>query len=187
MRVIAGSARSIPLVCPAGYDTRPTTDKIKETLFNMIHFDLPGCVFVDFYSGSGAIGIEALSRGAEHAYFIDNSKKAAECIKANVSKCKLEDNSTIIVRAAKDAIYEINDKADIIFMDPPYELGENYELMKQLHDSNITKSSTIFIIESALDDDLTNILNLGFYIIKEKRYKTNKHTFFGFVKGEDNA
>ena len=71
MRVIAGSARSLPLKCPDGLDTRPTQDRIKETLFNMLQVQVPGCVFVDVFSGSGSIGIEALSRGAKKAYFID--------------------------------------------------------------------------------------------------------------------
>lgn len=178
MRVIAGSARSVPLMCPAGMDTRPTTDKIKETLFNMIHFNLPGSVFIDLYSGSGAIGIEAISRGASHAYFVDNSKKAAECIKANVSKCKFEDSSTIIVRDVSDSLYEIHDKADIIFMDPPYELGKEAAIMKQLMTSPIVKKDTLFIIESAVDKDLSEIESMGYEVVKEKIYKTNKHTFY---------
>ena len=72
MRVIAGTARSIPLVAPEGKDTRPTTDRIKETLFNILQNDIAGCSFFDIFAGSGAIGIEALSRGAKHAYFVDN-------------------------------------------------------------------------------------------------------------------
>lgn len=181
MRVIAGSARSIPLIAPAGLDTRPTSDKIKETLFNMINFDLPGCVFVDLYSGSGAIGIEALSRGAAHAYFVENSKKAIECIKANVAKCKFSDDATIISRDVSDALYDIHDKADIIFMDPPYELGNEVAVMRQLLKSSIIKEDTLFIIESALSKDFSDIEALGFKIIKEKNYKSNKHTFFKAV------
>ena len=85
MRVIAGSCRSLPLVSPEGEDTRPTTDRIKETLFNMIQSDIPDCVFYDFFSGSGGIGIEALSRGAKHAYFVENNKQALDCIKKNLN------------------------------------------------------------------------------------------------------
>ncbi len=78
MRVIAGTARSLPLKCPEGLDVRPTTDRIKETLFNMLQADVPGSIFLDLFSGSGAIGIEALSRGAEKAYFLENSVKATK-------------------------------------------------------------------------------------------------------------
>lgn len=178
MRVIAGSARSVPLMAPAGLSTRPTTDIIKETLFNMIHFDLPDCVFIDLYSGSGAIGIEALSRGASHAYFVDNSKKAIECIKANVLKCKFADNATIIARDVSDALYQINDKADFIFMDPPYELGDEINIMKQLLSSGLIDENTKIIIESDIKRDFSDIEELGYEIIKEKNYKNNKHTFF---------
>ncbi len=74
MRVIAGKARRLPLITPEGRDTRPTTDRIKETLFSMIQTDVPGCIFLDLFSGSGGIGIEALSRGAEKAYFVEFEK-----------------------------------------------------------------------------------------------------------------
>lgn len=178
MRVIAGSARSIPLMAPAGMDTRPTTDKIKETLFNMINFDIPGSVFVDLYSGSGAIGIEAISRGAKHAYLVENNRKAVECIKANVAKCKFSDEATIIQRDVKDALFEIHDKADLIFMDPPYDLEDEYNVMSALKRSSIIDTDTIIIIESKLDRDFSELKELGFEMIKEKNYKSNKHSFF---------
>lgn len=178
MRVIAGTARSVPLICPSGMDTRPTTDKIKETLFNMINFDLPDCVFFDLYSGSGAIGIEAISRGAKHAYFVENNKKAAECIKANVIKCKFQDQATIISRDVSDALYEIHDKADIIFMDPPYEKGSEANIMKQLLTSKLIHEDTIFIIEAMMERDFSDVCALGYEIYKEKFYKSNKHVFF---------
>ena len=84
MRVIAGKARSLKLKTPAGTETRPTTDRIKETLFNMLQPYLPDSIFIDLFSGSGGIGIEALSRGASHAYFVENSKEAAACILDNL-------------------------------------------------------------------------------------------------------
>ena len=96
MRVIAGSARSMPLKAPAGYDTRPTQDRIKETLFNMLQTQIPGCVFVDVFSGSGGIGIEALSRGARKSYFIENDAKAAACIQENLSFTKLDDRAVLL-------------------------------------------------------------------------------------------
>ncbi|MCR5799480.1 MAG: 16S rRNA (guanine(966)-N(2))-methyltransferase RsmD [Lachnospiraceae bacterium] len=178
MRVIAGTARSIPLIAPAGIDTRPTTDKIKETLFNMINFDLPDSVFVDLYSGSGAIGIEAISRGAKHAYFVDNSRKCADVIKANLSKCRFTDQATMITRDAKDSLFMINDNPDIIFMDPPYEQNCEYEIMEVLLRSGLCGKDTLIIIESKIDRDFSDITNLGYTIIKEKKYKNNKHTFF---------
>ena len=85
MRVIAGTARSLPLKTPPGSETRPTTDRIKETLFNILQADIPGCVFADLFSGSGGIGIEALSRGAAKAYFVDYSPAAISCIQQNLA------------------------------------------------------------------------------------------------------
>ncbi len=178
MRVIAGRARSMPLMAPEGLNTRPTTDKIKETLFNMIQFDIPGSVFIDLFAGSGAIGIEALSRGARHCYFVENNRKAIECIKKNVAFTKYVDESTIIARDVLDSLYEIHDKADIIFMDPPYDLGIEADIMQLLHKSNLIDEYTTIIIEAAIDNDLSHIEDLGFRIIKEKLYKSNKHIFF---------
>ena len=84
MRVIAGKARRLPLVSPEGRGTRPTTDRIKETLFNILQDDIPGCRFLDLFSGSGAIGIEAISRGAKEAVFVEFGKEALSCIRANL-------------------------------------------------------------------------------------------------------
>lgn len=83
MRIIAGTARSLPLKTIEGKDTRPTTDRIKETLFNIIQMDVPRASFLDLFAGSGAIGLEALSRGANEAVFVENNKKAADCIEEN--------------------------------------------------------------------------------------------------------
>ena len=96
MRVIAGIAKSLKLKTPEGMDTRPTQDRIKETLFNMIQFELPGSVFVDLYSGSGGIGIEALSRGAEKCYFVDHNQEAMQCIRDNLKTTKLESQAILL-------------------------------------------------------------------------------------------
>ena len=84
MRIIAGSARSLPLRAPEGMDTRPTSDQIKETLFNMLQYDIPGCYFLDLFAGSGQIGLESLSRGGEYSVFVENNRKAAKCIEENI-------------------------------------------------------------------------------------------------------
>ena len=96
MRVVAGSARSLLLKTPEGKETRPTTDRIKETLFNMIQFDIEDASFLDLFAGSGAIGIEALSRGARNAVFVENAKEAYECIIDNLNHTKLADKATVL-------------------------------------------------------------------------------------------
>ena len=178
MRVIAGTCRSLPLVTPEGDDTRPTTDRIKETLFNILQADVPDAVFYDFFSGSGGIGIEALSRGAKHAYFIENNKNAVECLKKNLQFTKLADQATVHFRDALGAIPFLQEKADIIFMDPPYALGIESAIMQMLKSSSILKEDTLLIIEAAKETDFSEVEEIGYEIIKEKIYKTNKHVFF---------
>jgi 16S rRNA (guanine966-N2)-methyltransferase len=96
MRVIAGTARRLLLVAPAGLDTRPTQDKIKETLFNILQVQVPGSVFLDICAGSGGIGIEAISRGAKRAYFVENGRAAISCIQQNLHKTGFEDQAVIL-------------------------------------------------------------------------------------------
>ena len=96
MRVIAGSARRLRLKTIDGMETRPTTDRIKETLFNMIHDDLYGCAFLDLFAGSGGIGIEALSRGAKSAVFVEKDKRAASCIRENLAATRLADRALVM-------------------------------------------------------------------------------------------
>lgn len=178
MRVIAGTARSLPLKTPEGMDTRPTTDRIKETLFNMLQIYVPGSVFMDLFSGSGGIGIEAISRGAKKAYFIENAPKAAACITDNLNFTKFTDRAVVIkqdVLAALPAVHE--DRVDIIFMDPPYEKELERHVLQLLGHMPYVTEDTLIITEAALHTDFSYAEELGFEIMKEKRYKTNKHVF----------
>ena len=97
MRIIAGTARSLPLKTIEGRDTRPTTDKIKETLFNVLQADIPDCYFLDLFAGSGQIGLEAISRGADYCVFVENSKKAVACIEDNIHFTKFRMFQAIII------------------------------------------------------------------------------------------
>lgn len=178
MRVIAGTARSMPLRSPEGMETRPTTDRIKETLFNMLQAEIPGCVFIDLCSGSGAIGIEALSRGAKKAYFIDSSPKAIDCIQKNLAFTKLSDRAIVIKQDATGALYNIYEKtADVIFIDPPYQLGLERTILNLLRDMHYVSEDTLIIMEAAKNTDFDYATDLGYRILKEKCYKTNKHIF----------
>lgn len=178
MRVIAGVARSMPLKAPEGLETRPTTDRIKETLFNMLQGDIQGCVFVDLFSGSGAIGIEALSRGARKAYFIDNSPKSNICIQQNLTFTKLSDNAIVLKQDAASALTNIYEKeVDIIFMDPPYDMEHEKNILSLLKGIRYVTEDTIIIVEASLHTDFQFASELGYDILKEKCYKTNKHVF----------
>ena len=118
MRVIAGSARSLPLKTLEGMDTRPTTDRIKETLFNMIQSEIPGCRFLDLYAGSGAIAIEALSRGAKEAVLVENSKAACACIRENLAFTKLDSQAVLMEQDVAAAIVRLSGQEvfDIVYM-----------------------------------------------------------------------
>ena len=178
MRVIAGTARSLPLKTPEGLDVRPTTDRIKETLFNMLQWDIPGGVFVDLFSGSGSIGIEALSRGARKAYFVDNAQKAISCIQQNLTFTKMADKGVVLKQDACSALGSIREsEANIIFMDPPYASGEEKAALAVLKNMPYVTEDTIIIVEAVLDRDFSWVTELGFTITKDKRYKTNKHIF----------
>lgn len=178
MRVIAGRARSLKLKTPEGADTRPTTDRIKETLFNMIQGEIPGCIFIDLFAGSGGIGIEALSRGASHAYFVENGKEAISCIQDNLRFTKFTDSATLLKQEVFSALLMIHEKeADIIFMDPPYQAGYEEKVFRILKDQPYVTENTLLILEAELHREMNFLEELGYVIIKEKIYKTNKHVF----------
>lgn len=178
MRVIAGTARSLRLKTPEGMDTRPTTDRIKETLFNMLQPYLPGAVFVDLYSGSGGIGIEALSRGAGHAYFVENNKNALACITHNLQVTKFVERATVLKQDVLSALQGIHEKeADVVFMDPPYGRGYEKETLRALVNMPYVTEQTLIVIEASLENDFSYLEQMGFVLTREKKYKTNKHIF----------
>ena len=178
MRVIAVTARSLPLKTPAGLDTRPTTDRIKETLFNMLQTRIPGCIFVDLFSGSGGIGIEAISRGAARAYFVENAPRAISCIEENLLFTKFTEHAIVLKQDAVSALHSIYEKEiDIIFMDPPYGQEQEKRILAQLSDMKYVTEDTLIIIEASLQTDFSYLKEYGFALEKEKRYKTNKHVF----------
>lgn len=180
MRVIAGEARHLVLKTLPGDETRPTTDIIKETLFNMINFDIPGAKFLDLYSGSGAIGIEALSRGADESVFVDNNSKATKIISENLEHTKLSDKATVITSEAVSALRRLENTGkvfDIIYLDPPYDKTFEDQALGYLSKSKLCSTDTIIILETSRKNEVERFKNLGFSTTKIKEYKTNKHVF----------
>ena len=179
MRVIAGSARSLKLKTLEGIDTRPTTDRIKETLFNMIAPYLYDCEFLDLFAGSGGIGIEALSRGAKEAVFVEKNPKAMECIKENLKFTRLEKKGITLTKDVLNALYQLEgDKVfDYIFMDPPYDQGLEQQVVEYLTRSSLADEYTVIVIEASLETDFSWLEAAGFHAYKYKKYKTNQHVF----------
>lgn len=136
MRVIAGEFRSRPLVAPKGLDTRPTSDRLRETLFNVLAPRIAGSVFLDLYAGSGAVGIEAISRGASHVIFVEHSAHALRAIRSNLASLGIRGSYTIESHhvsaalrrlAAGNQVADGGPRAGIVFLDPPYNDAEAYE------------------------------------------------------------
>ena len=178
MRVIAGSARRLLLKSPEGLDTRPTTDRIKETLFNMLMPNLPDAVFIDLFSGSGGIGIEALSRGANKAYFVENNQKAVACITENLEHTHLSDRAVVLRQDVFAALRgSIRDTADIIFLDPPYQQEYDRKVLELLRDAAFVTDDTLIVVEASATTSFDYVDTLGFVVEKSKQYKTNKHVF----------
>ena len=178
MRVISGRARGHKLQAPDGMGTRPTTDRIKESLFNIISPDLYGCDFLDLFSGSGAIGIEALSRGAEKAVFVDNSPVCQKIIDRNLTFTKLKEKSTVYRVDCISAIEKLGilkEKFDIIFMDPPYMGGFAEPVLEAIVKSQILKPDGYIIVERATEVMIAPVE--GLKIVREKNYKKTTMTF----------
>ncbi|SDB09274.1 16S rRNA (guanine966-N2)-methyltransferase [Pseudobutyrivibrio sp. YE44] len=179
MRIISGSRRGLVLETPEGLDTRPTSDRIKETLFNMIAFDIPDSYFLDLFAGSGQMGIEALSRGAAEAVFVEKDKNALGCINKNLAKAKFNDTAKVFSEDCLSALNKLSSHAefDFIFMDPPYNKLIEKDVLSYIKDKKYVGEDTVIIVEASLETSFDYVPEMGYEIIKEKTYKTNKHIF----------
>ena len=179
MRVIAGSRRSLPLKAPKGTDTRPTEDRTKETLFNVLQNDIYGSRFLDLFAGSGGIAIEALSRGAESAVLVDNNAEAVKCINDNLKFTKFTEEATLMQMDVFSALERLRGKEafDIIFMDPPYQAGVEPQVMGILSEMPYVTEDTVIVIEASKSTSFEFLDDLSFEIYKSKVYKTNQHVF----------
>ena len=179
MRVIAGTARRLQLRTVKGMDTRPTTDRIKETLFNMLQPDLPGCSFLDLFAGSGGIGIEALSRGAARAVFVERDRKAAGCIRDNLALTHLDGKGSLLVCDVFKALEMMrgDEPFDLIFMDPPYDHEIERRVLEALPGTGLVTRETKIIVEASEKTDFSYLDQLGYRTEKRKEYKTNVHMF----------
>ena len=183
MRVIAGKSRRMTLAVPAGNDVRPTTDRIKETLFNIIQADVYASRFLDLFSGSGGIGIEALSRGADEAVFVEKSKEALRCIEYNIEHTRLGDNAEVLPMDVLSGIRNLSRRGkyfDIVFMDPPYEQDMELPVLEALDNSGIIDEDSLIIIETSLRTDEEQFNDHNFSIVRVKKYKTNQHVFLKY-------
>ena len=179
MRVIAGTARRLILASPRGNNTRPTSDKVKETLFNILAPHLYGASFLDLFAGSGGIGIEALSRGASSCTFVEKDKAAIACIRKNLETTRFTEKASVYPFDVTTGLNDIHPGAcfDMVFMDPPYDKGLEMKTLAILAHSDIIDDDTMIIVESSADTEFDHVQELGFEVIRVKSYKNNKHVF----------
>ena len=187
MRIITGKAKGIILKAPAGDLTRPTADRVKEAVFSMLQFDIEERSILDLFAGSGQMGLEALSRGAREATFVDKSKDAIKLIRENAEKSKLSDSALIFQADYIEFLQKnIGKSYDIIFLDPPYAANMYKPALKKLLDNGYIKPSTFIICESDFNELFENDIELEskFTIKKQSKYSKTVITILG-LKNED--
>lgn len=159
MRIISGTAKGTKLYTLEGLDTRPTLDRVKESVFNIISLYIQDAIVLDLFSGSGAIGLEFASRGAKKVYMCDASKQAYSIIQKNIEKTHLKQKVELYNMDFKDLIYKIeNQQFDIIYLDPPYKTDFIKIAIEKLIENNNIKEDTLTIIET--DDEIRIIKQL---------------------------
>ena len=177
MRVISGKARGVNLKTPAGTATRPPADRVKEAVFSIIQFDLPGATVLDLFGGTGQLGIEALSRGAKNAVFVDERDDACRLIRENLKRTKLEGEGRIIRSDYSAFLKSTSQKFDIIFLDPPYAevfLENSLNLITQI---DILQSGGIIVTERPVEKEL--LLDFtGYNRSKDYKYGNTLITLF---------
>ena len=178
MRVITGTARGRKLKEPVGMDTRPTTDRVKEGIFSSIQFEIEGRRVLDLFGGTGQMGIEALSRGAAGATFVDSSRDAVRIITANVKKCRMEDRAEILASDYRAFLLSSPArKYGVVFLDPPYGTAQLKRALKTLESVDIVAKCGIIVCESEKDEVLPDDLK-GYTKTKEYFYGRPKVTLY---------
>ncbi len=171
MRIISGKARGTKLYTLEGDNTRPTLDRVKESIFNIIQQEIQETIFLDLFSGSGSIGLEAISRGAKKAILCDKSHLAINIIKKNVEKTKFENQTLILEIDYEKALKTIKEKVDFIYLDPPYKTDFVSNAIKLIIDNKIIHENTKIIIETDEKERIyKEISNLNLEILDERKY-----------------
>ena len=183
MRIIAGDARGRKIEAPEGRDTRPTLDRVRENLFNMLQGEIAGSRVLDLFAGSGALSFEALSRGAERAYMVENSKAATEVIKRNAARFKCENDVSIFEGDVFIALKYLEGKRfDIIFMDPPYGKDFEKDVLNAIAQSGIISESGVVVIQYEAKKPLDGTVTDRFEVTDVRRYGRSAIMFLKLKK-----
>lgn len=180
MRVISGKARGLKLNTPKNKDVRPTTDRVKESLFNIINFYIMDNDVLDLFAGTGSLGIECLSRGANKCVFVDKSKESMAIVKSNIKKARVENESTTMNIDFKSAIKSLGSKGEkftIIFMDPPYYENMFIDALKLVEENNLLEEDGIIVVEHDTKDSFPDGVG-RLYKSRDKKYGNTTLTFY---------
>ena len=178
MRVISGKSRGTSLYSLEGNHTRPTTDRVKESMFSILNFYIPGSIVLDLFSGSGALGIEAVSRGAEKCFFVENSKQAAEVVRKNIEKTNCTENAVLKVMDFKAFLNSVQENFDVILLDPPYNKKMCDEAMQIIYERGLLNDGGVIMCETEFGEVITT------QFTKKKEYKYGKILLSVFVKDD---
>jgi 16S rRNA (guanine966-N2)-methyltransferase len=171
MRIISGTSRGRKLVTPRDQSLRPTSDRVKESIFDILRDDLEGKVVLDLFAGTGNLGIEALSRGARRAIFVEKGRQALRLIQRNLTQVGLEERSEIFPKDVSRAIGILKQRGecfDLIMMDPPYERGLIQNTLMKLNYNPIYHSDSILVIEHNRREPLPHVLD-GWNLVRQRR------------------
>ena len=184
MRIISGEYRGRKLETPRGKDVRPTTDKVKEAMFSILMPYIPGARCLDLFAGTGGLGLEALSRGADFTVFCDNDRESIALVKENIKKCHAEDKSKVVFGDYMKALERSDEKYDIIIVDPPYDSGLYIKCLTSIEKLDLLDDEGIIIAEheknGGLPDSLCKLSK-----IKEKSYGKTVLALYGIVDKEE--
>jgi 16S rRNA (guanine966-N2)-methyltransferase len=175
LRIIAGSAKGKKLITPAGREvTRPTADKVREAIFGSIQFEIAGSKVLDLFAGSGALGIEALSRQAEKAVFVDRAREAITAIRCNLKNADLQQRAEVLLMDYQNALNRLQEPFDFIFVDPPYRAELYQNVLKQIKEKKLLAPDGLLIVEhdQSADFEAENVL-------KVKKYGKTFVTYIG--------
>ncbi len=186
MRIIAGSAKGRTIQAPKGMGTRPTTDRVKESVFSIIQHEIPNARVLDLFAGTGALGLESLSRGAKFAAFCDNDKSSIDTIKTNINSLKMEDQCDVFFGEYEAMInrYYSKEKFDVIFLDPPYAKGMAPGAIELILEKDILSDDGIIACEHDKEYDI-KIFRKDLCRVRDKRkFGRTCFTFFEKIVGE---
>lgn len=179
MRIIAGKARGTQLLAPKGMDTRPTQDKVKESLFSIIQWDVPDACVLDLFAGSGALALESISRGAQEAVLVDKSRDALDCIRKNIAKLRVEEQTTVLSCDWEQALNQLNRSGkafDLVFLDPPYRMTDLGSICSRLLELSLLRPDAVLVLEHRTGSEPA--MPEEFVPIKERSYGETQIHFY---------